>query len=71
MAKYLIKLSFYLSEPQYIVKSTKDFIKKIHNVNFPHGFNVFIYTDLSVPLEETINVALDRIPLERNRAFNQ
>ena len=65
LAKYLAKLLSPLSLSQYTIKSTKDFIQKIHNVNVPHGFNMtsFDVKSLfaSVPLEETINVALDRI----------
>ena len=34
------KLLFPLSQSQYTVKSTKDFIEKIHNVIVPHGFNM-------------------------------
>ena len=33
LAKYLAKLLPPLSQSQYTVKSTKDFIQKIHNVN--------------------------------------
>ena len=54
-----------MSQSQYTFKSTKDFIQKIHNVNVPHGFNMISFDVkslfTSVPLEETINVALDRI----------
>ena len=65
LAKYLAKLLSPLSLSQYTIKSTKDFIQKIHNVNVPHGFNMISFDVkslfASVPLEETINVALDRI----------
>ena len=65
LAKFLTKLLSPLSQSQYTFKSTKDFIQKIHNVNVPHGFNMISFDVkslfTSVPLEETINVALDRI----------
>ena len=65
LAKYLAKLLSPLSQSQYTVKSTKDFIGKMQNVNVPHGFNKISFDVKSlfssVPLEETINVALDRI----------
>ena len=65
LAKYLAKRLFFLSQSQYTVKSTKDFIQKIHNVIVPHGFNMISFDVkslfTSVPLEETFNVALDRI----------
>ena len=65
LAKYLAKLLSPLSLSQYTIKSTKDFIQKIHNVNVPHGFNMISFDVkslfTSVPLEETINIALDRI----------
>ena len=63
-AKYLAKLLFPLSQSQYTVKSTKDFIEKIHNVIVPHGFNmIFDVKSLftSASMEETINVTSDRI----------
>ena len=65
LAKYLAKLLSPLSQSQYTVKSIKDFIGKMKNVNVPHGFNKISFDVKSlfssVPLEETINVALDRI----------
>ena len=65
LAKYLAKLLSPLSQSQYTVKSTKDFINKIKNVNVSHGFDIISFDVkalfTSVPLEETINVALDRI----------
>ena len=65
LAKYLAKLLYPLSQSQYTVKRTKDFIGKIQNVNALHGFNMISYDVKSlfssVPLEETINVTLDRI----------
>ena len=65
LAKYLAKCLSPFSLCQYTFKSTKDFIQKIHNVNVPHGLNM-ISSDVkplftSVPLEGTVNVALDRI----------
>ena len=65
LAKYLAKLLSPLSQSQYTVKSTKGFMKKIRNVNVPHGFDMILF-DMkflfaSVPLEETINIALNRI----------
>ena len=65
LSNTLCRLCSPLSQSQHTVKSTKDFIEKIRNVNIPHGFNMisfdvkFLFS--SVPLEETINVALDRI----------
>ena len=63
LAKYLAKLLFPLSQSQYTVK--KDFIEKIRNVNVPHGFDMISFDEkplfTSVPLEETINLALGRI----------
>ena len=54
-----------MSQTQYTVKSTKDFIEKIRNVNVPHGFDVISFDVkslfTSVPLEGTINIALDKI----------
>ena len=54
-----------MSQTQYTVKSTKDFIEKIRNVNVPHGFDMILFDVkslfTSVPLEETINIALDKI----------
>ena len=54
-----------MSQTQYTVKSTKDFIEKIRNVNVPHGFDMISFDVkplfTNVPLEETINIALDRI----------
>ena len=54
-----------LSQSQYTVKSTKDFIEKILNVNVPQGFKMISFDVkslfTSIPLEETINVALERI----------
>lgn len=35
LEKYLAKILPYLSQLQYTVRSTKDFIQKIHNVNVP------------------------------------
>ena len=64
LAKYLAKLLSPLSQSQYTVKSTKDLIQKIHNVTVPHGFNIsFDVKSMfsSIPLEEAINVALNRI----------
>ena len=65
LARYLAKLLSPLSLSQYTVKSAKDFIQKIHNVNVPHGFNMISFDVkslfASVPLEEATNVALDRI----------
>ena len=65
LAKYLAKLLSPLCQSEYIVKSTKDFIEKIRNVNVPHGFDMISFDVkslfTSVPLEETINLALDRI----------
>ena len=65
LAKYLAKPLAPLSQSQFTVKSTKDSIKKTRNVNVPHEFNMISF-DLkssftSVPLEEKINVASDRI----------
>ena len=65
LAKYLAKLLSPLSQSQYTVKSTKGFMEKIRNVNVPHGFDMILF-DMkflfaSVPLEETINIALNRI----------
>ena len=65
LAKYLAKILSPLSLSQCTIKSTIDFIQKIHNVNVPHGFNMISFDVkslvASVPLGETINVALDRI----------
>ena len=65
LADYLAKLLSPLSQSQYRAKSIKDLIQTIHNVNVPHGFNMISFDVkslfTSVPLEETINVALDRI----------
>ena len=65
LAKYLAKLLSALSQSKYTIRSTKDFIEKIHNANVPHGFNMIsfdvIFLFQNVPLEETISVALDRI----------
>ena len=65
LAKYLAKLLFPLSQSQYTVKSTKDFTDKIRNVNVPHGFDMISFDVKSlftrILLEETINIALDRI----------
>ena len=65
LAKYLAKLLSPLSQSQYTVKSTKDLIQKIHNVNVPHGFNMISFDVKSlfssIPLEEAINGALDII----------
>ena len=58
MAKYLTKLLPPLSQSQYTVKSTKDFIEKIHNVNVPHGFDMISFDMkslfISAPLEEQL-----------------
>ena len=58
MAKYLTKLLPPLSQSQYTVKSTKDFIEKIHNVNVPHGFDMISFDMKSLftsePLEEQL-----------------
>ena len=40
LAKYLAKRMSPLSQSQYTVKSTKDFIEEIQNLNVPHGFNM-------------------------------
>ena len=65
LAKYLAKLLSPLSQSQYTVKSTKDLIQKIHNVNVPDGFNMISFDVKSlfssIPLEEAINGALDII----------
>ena len=65
LAKYLAKLLSPLSQSQYTVKSTKDFTDKIRNVNVPHGFDMISFDVKSlftrILLEETINIALDRI----------
>ena len=65
LAKYLAKLLSPLSQSQHTVKSTKDFIEKIRNLNVAHGFDMISFNVkslfTSVPLEETINIALDRI----------
>ena len=65
LAKYLAKLLSPLSQSQYTVKSTKDLIQKIYNVNVPHGFNMISFDVKSlfssIPLEEAINGALDII----------
>ena len=65
LAKYLAKLLSPLSQSQYTVKSTKDFIEQIRNVNVPHRFDMISFhvkpLSTSVPLEGTINIALDRI----------
>ena len=39
LAKYLAKLLSPLSQSQYTVKSTKDFIENLQNVNVTHGFD--------------------------------
>ena len=58
MAKYLTKLLPPLSQSQYTVKSTKDFIEKIHNVNVPHGFDMISFDMKSLftsaPFEEQL-----------------
>ena len=58
LAKYLAKLLSPLSQSKYTVKSTKDFIEKIRNINLPHGFDMISFDVkslfTSVPLEETI-----------------
>ena len=58
MVKYLTKLLPPLSQSQYKVKSTKDFIEKIHNVNVPHGFDMISFDMKSLftsaPLEEQL-----------------
>ena len=58
MVKYLTKLLPPLSQSQYTVKSTKDFIEKIHNVNVPHGFDMISFDMKSLftsaPLEEQL-----------------
>ena len=65
LAKYLGKRLSPLSQFEYTVKSTKDFVEKVRNVNFPHGFNMISFDVkslfTSVLLEEVINVALERI----------
>ena len=43
LAKYLAKLLSTLSQSQYTIKSTKDFIEKIRNVNVPHGFDMMSF----------------------------
>ena len=54
-----------LSQSQYIAQTTKDLIEKIGNVNVPHGFDMISFDVkslfTSVPLEERINLVLDRI----------
>ena len=35
LEKYLAKILHYPSQLQYTIRSTKDFIQKIHNVNVP------------------------------------
>ena len=40
LAKYLAKRLSPLSQSQYTVKSTEDFIEEIRNVNVPHGFDM-------------------------------
>ena len=58
MVKYLTKLLPPLGQSQYTVKSTKDFIEKIHNVNVPHGFDMISFDMKSLftsaPLEEQL-----------------
>ena len=65
LAKYLAKLLSSLSQFQYTVKNTKYFIGKIRNVNVHHGLDTILFDEKSlfpsVPLEETINIALNRI----------
>ena len=65
LAKYLAKLLSSLNQFQYTVKNTKDFIEKIRNVNVHHGLDAILFDEKSlfpsVPLEETINIALNRI----------
>ena len=63
-----------LSHSQFTLKSTKDFIEKIHNANVPNGFNLISFDVgslfLSVSLEEAINVALDRIYLRKENGMH-
>ena len=55
LAKYLTKLLSPLSQSQYTINSTKDFMQKIHNVDAPHGFSKISFDVkslfTSVPLE--------------------
>ena len=69
LAKYLAKLLSPLSQSEYTISSTKDFIQQIRDVKVPEGHKLisFDVTSLftNVPLDETINIILNRIYVDK------
>ena len=65
LAKYLAKLLSPLTNSEYTVTSTKDFIEKIKNVKVPNGHQLISFDVKSlfnnVPSQKTIDITLKRI----------
>ena len=65
LAKYLAKLLSPLSQLEYAIKNTKQFIEQIGMKKVPDGYKMmsFDVTPLftNVPLGETIEITLERI----------
>ena len=73
VAKYLAKVLSPLAYSEYTIRSTIDLMNKVKNEKIPRGFsNVsFDIKSLftSMPLEKTIDIALERIYLRKEKNY--
>ena len=69
LAIYLAKVLSPLAYSEYTIRSTIDLINKVKNGRMPQGFNMVSFDAkslfTSVPLEKTIDIALERIYLRK------
>ena len=67
LAKYLAKVLSPLPYSEYIISSTRDLTNKVENERIPQGFSMVSFDVkslfTSVPLEKTIDIALEQIYL--------
>ena len=72
LAKYLAKVLSPLAYSEYTIRSTIDLMNKVKNERIPQGFSMVSFDVkslfTSVPLEKTIDIALERIYLRKEIA---